>query len=170
MLVTHRDNDGLFSVVSAGGIVVWRASYDYSLKAIVACGFSEAEGMDALAAPADAATFRSTAMAGIVSDLESLQELSESVTDNAAKTEAIKESIAHLSEQVAKAKEDTERERYRADLAHRIQVWEADLRLRIPAVLEVAPNIPAANALAMMVNASPMLVRMKRELEALDGS
>ncbi|WP_428305810.1 hypothetical protein [Lacipirellula sp.] len=169
MLVTNRDNDGLFSVVSAGGIVVWRASYDYSLKAIVACGFSEAEGMDALAAPADAATFRSTAMAGIVSDLESLQELSESVTDNAAKTEAIKESITRLSGEITQAKEAAERERYRADLAHRISVWEADLKSRVSVVLNDAPNLEPAAAYQLLLNSSPGLVRMKQELEKLNG-
>ena len=106
----------------------------------------------------------------MANDVTALQEQIEEASDaSESERAAIKESIAQLSGEIAKAQDAAERERYRADLAHRISVWESDLKSRVSVVLSDAPNLEPAAAYQLLLNSSPGLIRMKKKLEVLGG-
>jgi hypothetical protein len=173
MIVTsHNESNNTYSAATALGLICFGASREFAAKAIRAAipSFTDYQIEHALSYPSDAATWRATLASAMASDLEGLQsQIAEASDSSESERVAVQESITRLSGEIAKAKDDAERERYRADLAHRIGVWEADLKSRVSVVLNDAPNLGHDAAYQLLLNASPGLGRMKKELEELNG-
>lgn len=169
---SHNETDNTYSAATALGLICFACSRATAAERIAAAipSFTDYQIEHALSYPSDAATWRSTLAAAMANDVTALQEQIESVSDaTASERDAVQESIAKLSGEIVKAREDAERERYRADLAHRISVWEADLKSRVSVVLNDAPNLEPAAAYQLLLNSSPGLARLRAELESLNG-